>query len=114
MCGIAGYIQKKESDYPSRVKLKKMTDMIRHRGPDAEGQWCDGKVAFGHRRLAIIDLDVKSNQPMQSIDGRFLITYNGEIYNYIELKEELKKRGVRFQTNSDTEVIIEAYRYYGI
>ena len=114
MCGIAGYITKNRKDYPRREKLKKMTDMIRHRGPDAEGQWCDDKVAFGHRRLAIIDLDAKSNQPMQSIDGRFLITYNGEIYNYVELREDLIKKGARFQTHSDTEVIIEAYRYYGI
>ena len=112
MCGIAGYIKKKgiDADYD---KMKIMTDAMKHRGPDAEGQWVRDNVALGHRRLAIIDLDTSSNQPMLSHDGRFVISFNGEIYNYIELKEELKKLGAEFKTNSDTEVIIEAYRYYG-
>lgn len=114
MCGIAGYIDKSGKYKTSRKMLKKMTDTIIHRGPDAEGQWIDEKVAMGHRRLSIIDLDLKSNQPMFSHDGRFVITYNGEIYNYIELKEELEKKGAFFRTKSDTEVVIEAYRAYGV
>lgn len=112
MCGIAGYIEKngKSAD---KQKIKLMTDVIRHRGPDAEGQWTKNNVGLGHRRLAIIDLDVSSNQPMLSHDNRFVISYNGEIYNYIELRKELENLGARFKTNSDTEVIMEAYRYYG-
>ena len=113
MCGIAGYITKGDTDRPNEEKLRRMTDSIRHRGPDAEGWWNDNRVGFGHRRLAIIDLDAKSNQPMESHDGRFIITYNGEIYNYIELKRDLLAKGSMFRTNSDTEVIIEAYRHYG-
>lgn len=114
MCGIAGYIDKSGKCKTSKELLKKMTDKMIHRGPDAEGQWIDDKVAMGHRRLAIVDLDVKSNQPMFSYDGRFVITYNGEIYNYIELKEELEKNGAFFRTKCDTEVVIEAYRVYGV
>lgn len=112
MCGIAGYIEKGNRN-ASEEKIKLMTDAIKHRGPDAEGQCVKDNVGLGHRRLAIIDLDVSSNQPMLSHDGRFVISFNGEIYNYIELRAELEKQGAVFQTNSDTEVIMEAYRYYG-
>lgn len=114
MCGIAGYIDK-SGIYKTNCELvKRMTDKMIHRGPDAEGQWADGNVALGHRRLSIIDLDARSNQPLFSHDMRFAIVFNGEIYNYIEIKSELIKRGAIFKTNSDTEVIIEAYRKYGI
>lgn len=113
MCGIAGYIDKSNRYRPDRELLKKMTDSMIHRGPDAEGQWTDEHVALGHRRLSIIDLDVQSNQPLLSHDGRYIITFNGEIYNYIELKQELLERGAIFKTKSDTEVIMEAYRAYG-
>ena len=114
MCGIAGYIDK-SGIYKTNCELvKRMTDKMIHRGPDAEGQWADGNVALGHRRLSIIDLDARSNQPLFSPDMRFAIVFNGEIYNYIEIKSELIKRGAIFKTNSDTEVIIEAYRKYGI
>lgn len=114
MCGIAGYIDKSNRCRPDRKLLKKMTDSMIHRGPDAEGQWTDEHVALGHRRLSIIDLDVKSNQPMFSHDEKYVIVFNGEIYNYIELKKELVQRGAIFQTKSDTEVIMEAYRVYGV
>ena len=114
MCGIAGYINKTDKYLPDRGFVKKMTDRMVHRGPDAEGQWVDEYVALGHRRLSIIDLDAKSNQPMVSHDGRYIISFNGEIYNYIELKKELSERGAVFKTNCDTEVIIEAYRAYGV
>ncbi len=113
MCGIAGYVDKSNKYKTDRNLVKVMTDKLIHRGPDAEGQWTDAHVAFGHRRLSIIDLDAKSNQPMVSHDGRYVITYNGEIYNYVEIREELIKKGASFQTKSDTEVIIEAYRVYG-
>lgn len=112
MCGIAGYIEK-SSRNAEKAKVKLMTDAIKHRGPDAEGQWVKNNVGLGHRRLAIIDLDATSNQPMLSHDGRFVISFNGEIYNYIELREELEALGAKFKTNSDTEVILESYRYYG-
>lgn len=112
MCGIAGYIGKKEI-IAEQEKIKIMTDTLKHRGPDAEGQWVRDNVALGHRRLAIIDLDASSNQPMLSHDKKYVISFNGEIYNYIELKEELIGLGAQFSTNSDTEVIIEAYRYFG-
>ena len=113
MCGIAGFISKTKIQENDINKIKVMTDRIAHRGPDAEGEWNDDKVAFGHRRLSIIDLDIKSNQPMVSSDGNYIIVFNGEIYNYIELREQLEKKGAIFRTNSDTEVIIEAYRAYG-
>lgn len=113
MCGVAGYVDKTNKYRADRELIKKMTDKLIHRGPDAEGQWVDEQVALGHRRLAIIDLDPKSNQPMVSYDGRYILTFNGEIYNYIELKRELSEKGAVFKTNSDTEVIIEAYREYG-
>lgn len=113
VCGIAGYIDKSDKCKASKALVKKMTDALIHRGPDAEGQWIDKHIALGHRRLSIIDLDAKSNQPMVSHDGRYVITFNGEIYNYIEIKKELLEKGAIFQTNSDTEVIIEAYREYG-
>lgn len=114
MCGIAGIIYKDISDIKDIMQVKKMTDAIRHRGPDAEGQWIHENVALGHRRLSIIDRAEISNQPMLSHDGRYILTYNGEIYNYLELREELLKAGALFRTNSDTEVIIEAYRKYGL
>ena len=112
MCGIAGYIGKNKEYLPDKEILKSMTDTLIHRGPDAEGQWCDSYVGFGHRRLAIIDIDAKSNQPMFSYDKQYVIVFNGEIYNYLELRKELEEKGAVFQTNSDTEVIIEAYRFY--
>lgn len=112
MCGIAGFINKSGEAADCR-KLKRMTDAIAHRGPDAEGQVCDGNVALGHRRLSIIDLSDAGRQPMESTDGRFVITFNGEIYNYKELKEELIACGAVFSNDTDTEVIIEAYRKWG-
>ncbi len=113
MCGIAGYVDKSNRYKTDKTLVKKMTDALAHRGPDAEGQWADDYVALGHRRLSIIDMDAISNQPMLSHDKRYVLTFNGEIYNYIEIKEELIKKGAVFRTNSDTEVIIEAYRTYG-
>ena len=112
MCGIAGFIYKDNKDV-DKTLLKKMTDSIAHRGPDAEGQFVEKNIGLGHRRLSIIDLSEDGKQPMESCDGRFVITFNGEIYNYIELKEELVKEGARFNNKTDTEVIIEAYRLWG-
>lgn len=105
MCGIAGYVSVKK---PNKKVLKNMTDKIAHRGPDGQGFYVDEFCALGHRRLAIIDLKT-GKQPMYNEDGNLIIINNGEIYNYIELKEELEKKGHKFLTKSDTEVILHGY-----
>jgi len=113
MCGITGqYFFEKQSSN-SLDQIKKMTNVIEHRGPDGEGHFKDEFVELGHRRLAIIDLN-SGEQPMFSQDSNIILTFNGEIYNYIELREELKILGANFNTDSDTEVIINAYQYWGI
>lgn len=113
MCGIAG-IYKFNNELVSKEKLKKMTDSISHRGPDAEGQWVNEfqNVGLGHRRLAIIDLSPEGNQPMHYLE-RYTITFNGEIYNYIELKADLIKKGYSFSSESDTEVLVALYAVFG-
>ena len=113
MCGIAGIIKKKNTGI-NRNEIQKMTDTMIHRGPDAEGIYIDGNVGLGHRRLSIVDLSESGNQPMSSNDEKYVLVFNGEIYNYIELREELKKKDAIFYTETDTEVILEAYRYWGI
>jgi asparagine synthase (glutamine-hydrolysing) len=114
MCGIAGIINFSK-DALNRSILIKMTDVISHRGPDGEGHWVnlDGTVGFGHRRLSIIDLSENGAQPMHFLNSRYTITFNGEIYNYIELKQNLLKKGYFFNTNSDTEVVIASYHDKG-
>lgn len=109
MCGIAGIISTNPL-HLSTDRLKVMTDSIAHRGPDGESFWVNknNNVGLGHRRLAIIDLSDAAAQPFHYLN-RYSITYNGEIYNYIELREALQKKGYRFQTQSDTEVILAAY-----
>jgi asparagine synthase (glutamine-hydrolysing) len=89
-----------------------MTDIIAHRGPDAEGHYVDDHAALGHRRLSIIDIS-SGQQPMATADGRFQIVFNGEIYNFLEIRADLEKRGYRFRTRSDTEVILYAYAQWG-
>ncbi len=109
MCGIAGIIHiDKEKVQPSVIK--QMTDSIAHRGPDGNEMWMDenNRVGLGHRRLSIIDLSHEADQPMHYM-GRYTIVFNGEIYNYIELKEELIKEGYTFKTTSDTEVLMALY-----
>lgn len=109
MCGIAGIIQLPVAGY-SREQLQKMTLSLAHRGPDGEGDWQnpDGTVLLGHRRLSIIDLSAAGQQPMHYL-GRYSIVHNGEIYNYVELKETLQQKGYVFQTKTDTEVIVAAF-----
>ncbi|HPB68521.1 MAG: asparagine synthase (glutamine-hydrolyzing) [Candidatus Omnitrophica bacterium] len=104
MCGINGIFGLPDA----QEHVKAMNQTLRHRGPDAQGLWQDGRLALGHQRLAIIDLSEKANQPMEK-DG-LVIVYNGEIYNYRELRSALERRGVRFQTDSDTEVVLELFR----
>jgi asparagine synthase (glutamine-hydrolysing) len=113
MCGIAGIISN-DTSLISTVLLKKMTDAIAHRGTDGEGFYINpqNNAGFGHRRLSIIDLSPAAAQPMHYL-GRYTIIHNGEIYNYLELRETLTKSGYRFESRSDTEVILAAYDQYG-
>jgi asparagine synthase (glutamine-hydrolysing) len=112
MCGIAGLINL-DGGPVTTVVLKKMTDAIAHRGPDGEGQWVDRNIGLGHRRLAIIDLTPAGHQPMVSSDQRYVISYNGEIYNYRELRVDLESQGYRFSSESDTEVLLCAISAWG-
>ena len=113
MCGIAGFYNFDKS-IPDRSLLGKMGDVIAHRGPDHDGYYTnlDG-IGFCHRRLSIIDLSEKGNQPMSSIDKSIWLIFNGEIYNYKELRNKLILKGYKFITNTDTEIIINAYLEYG-
>jgi asparagine synthase (glutamine-hydrolysing) len=112
MCGIAGLINL-NGDAVSPVVLKRMTDAIAHRGPDGEGQWIDGHIGLGHRRLAIIDLSPLGHQPMTSADHRFVFTYNGEVYNFRELRTDLEAAGYSFRSKTDTEVVLNALSHWG-
>lgn len=112
MCGIAGYLDF-SGDTASCTILRGMTDAIAHRGPDGEGHYVDGACGLGHRRLAIIDLSPAGHQPMQTADLRYVISYNGEVYNFLELRTELEALGHRFHSSTDTEVILEAYAQWG-
>ena len=112
MCGIAGIVTRDGRPVDPAL-LRRMTDALAHRGPDGEGFHVDGGVGLGHRRLAIIDL-VTGAQPMASADGAAWLTYNGEVYNYRELRDELVARGFAFRTTSDTEVILRAYEAWGV
>ncbi|HEY9362663.1 MAG TPA: asparagine synthetase B, partial [Chitinophagaceae bacterium] len=109
MCGIAGIISSQGNI--NVTDIRPMTDAIQHRGPDGEGIFInnDGNVGLGHRRLSIIDLSNAGAQPMASKDNRYNIIFNGEIYNYIELKEIQLKKGYQFSSHSDTEVLLSLF-----
>ena len=110
MCGITGIIGRVD-----KGDLKMMTDTLEHRGPDGDGFWINDNsdVGFGHRRLSIIELSDKGSQPMQIDNNNYVITFNGEIYNYIELRKELESLGIVCKTGTDTEVLIKAYKLWG-
>jgi asparagine synthase (glutamine-hydrolysing) len=110
ICGLVDYNHKSAIELPSAVH--RMTNRLVHRGPDAEGFWQEPGVALGHRRLSIIDL-AGSIQPMQDPTGRYILVFNGEIYNYLELRSDLEKRRIRFRTKGDTEVLLAAFIIYG-
>jgi asparagine synthase (glutamine-hydrolysing) len=112
MCGIAGVLHL-NGEPASHTLLKRMTDAIAHRGPDGEGHFIDGPLGLGHRRLAIIDLSPGGHQPMATPDGRFVISYNGELYNFNELRMQLESLGHRFHSRSDTEVVLKALAHWG-
>jgi asparagine synthase (glutamine-hydrolysing) len=113
MCGIAGILNFNQQPV-TRDEIKRMTDVISHRGPDGEGHWINSSktISLGHRRLSIIDLTHNGQQPMHYADGRYAITFNGEIYNYIELKNDLLKNGYSFKSDSDTEVLMALYHQH--
>lgn len=117
MCGIAGAIWFEESERVSADQLRQMRDVLTHRGPNAGGEWFAGNssagVALGHRRLSIIDLSDAGQQPMGNEDDQIQVVFNGEIYNYVELREDLLKRGHQFRSHTDTEVIVHLYEEYG-
>ncbi|MEO6306142.1 MAG: asparagine synthase (glutamine-hydrolyzing) [Bacteroidia bacterium] len=114
MCGIAGIWHLNDSVLEEN-KLKKFTDSMHHRGPDGTGYYIDSQanLGLGHRRLSILDLSVSGKQPMNFADERYWITFNGEIYNFIELRNELKEKGYSFKTDTDTEVLLSAYHAWG-
>ena len=112
MCGIAGFTRFTHP-FGDESSLRKMGDAIRHRGPDAGGVYLDEQVGLCHRRLSIIDLSAAGNQPMYSHDGRYVIVFNGEIYNYLELRQELLQQDYPFQSETDTEVLLALYDRHG-
>lgn len=112
MCGFVGHYH--PESLPAKEQVRAATDTIHHRGPDDEGHYDDDHVAFGFRRLSILDLSPTGHQPMTDATQKLWIVFNGEIYNFIELKKELTARGERFQSSSDTEVILAAYRTWGV
>src|SRR5258708_25332631 len=112
MCGIAGFIRF-DGLHAEPATVKAMTDAIAHRGPDGEGFQVCGAVGLGHRRLAIIDLSTAGRQPMSNEDSTIWVTFNGEIYNFREVRDELERRGHIFHSATDTEVILHAYETWG-
>src|SRR5690242_5547759 len=109
MCGITGIIS---TSYNPEVTIKKMTDALSHRGPDGEGYYIAPGIALGHRRLSIIDLSANGAQPMYDQERNLVIVYNGELYNYKQLRLELEG-AYEFRTQSDTEVILAAFKTWG-
>ncbi|AZL72912.1 asparagine synthase (glutamine-hydrolyzing) [Pseudomonas oryziphila] len=112
MCGITGLIHLNNNPV-SPVVLQRMTDAIAHRGPDGEGHWIEGNVGLGHRRLAIIDLSPAGHQPIASVSQRYVMAYNGEVYNFRELRTELESQGYQFRSRTDTEVVLNALIAWG-
>src|SRR5262245_49663512 len=116
MCGIAGiYAYHYAANPVDREELRRIRDHMSARGPDGAGDWYSGndRVGFGHRRRSIIDLSERGAQPMTSENGELVITFNGEIYNYRELRRALEGKGCRFRTQTDTEVLLQLYAHKG-
>src|ERR1051326_6852652 len=118
MCGIAGFLDRSSSTRRAESEriARQMASMLRHRGPDHGGIWADAQagIALGHRRLAVLDLSPEGNQPMQSADQRYVPAFNGEIYNFDSLREELEGAGHDFRGHSDTEVMLAAFSQWGV
>src|SRR5205823_1975778 len=115
MCGISGFLLSRASlpRAAAEARLWAMIGTLRHRGPDDEGVWTDGRTGLGHARLSIIDLSPAEHQPMASADDNVWITYNGEIYNFAEIRPELEALGYAFRSRSDTEVIVNGWHAWG-
>ncbi|USI78698.1 asparagine synthase (glutamine-hydrolyzing) [Sphingopyxis sp. USTB-05] len=116
MCGFAGFLDR-AGFADGEVLLRRMADTIMHRGPDSDGYWVDGEagIALAHRRLAIIDLSPAGHQPMASHDGRFVLSYNGEIYNHLDLRLELEEKGpIEWRGHSDTETLLQGFSAWGV
>src|SRR5216683_593851 len=113
MCGIAGCLALADGTGPDSDWVGSATRSIAHRGPDDDGYYSDADIALGFKRLAIIDLSPAGHQPMRSADGRYWMVFNGEIYNYVELAEELRAQGTVLRTSSDSEVLLETYALVG-
>jgi asparagine synthase (glutamine-hydrolysing) len=111
MCGISGFIDNKLTFSEKDSLIKKMINETKHRGPDFSSQYLSGDIALGHNRLSIIDLSSNANQPFEK--GDLVIVFNGEIYNYKEIRKELELNGTEFISESDTEVILESYKKWG-
>ena len=111
MCGLVGFIDNRSKAEKKKI-IKSMSDKIIHRGPDGEGFFVDNSIAMGFRRLSIIDLE-GGNQPLYSEDENLVINFNGEVYNYKELREDLIEKGHIFKTEADTEVVLHGYEEYG-
>ena len=116
MCGIAGFISLNNRGAGLGESLRRMTDALTHRGPDDEGQWLDPEVgiALGHRRLSILDLSPEGHQPMHSESERYQLSFNGEIYNFRELRRELETLNHGFRGHSDTEIMLAAFEQWGV
>src|SRR6202045_5747 len=115
MCGIGGFfvVRTAATRDELEARLWGMIATLRHRGPDDEGVWTDGRAGLAHARLSVIDLSPAGHQPMASADGTAWITYNGEIYNFAEIRQELEALGYPFRSRSDTEVIVNGWQAWG-
>lgn len=113
MCGITGILDRR-GDAVSPVSIRRMADAIAHRGPDDGGVYTEGPVGLGHRRLSIIDLSAAGHQPMATADGRYVMVYNGEVYNFQELRVELEAEGWQFHSHTDAEVVLKAFAQWGV
>jgi len=114
MCGICGIVNKDSNKPVEESRLIAMRDTMIHRGPDDAGVWMETGIGLGHRRLSILDVSANGHQPMVTDDSRYVITYNGEIYNFRDLRDELENRGHQFHSNTDTEVLLKGYQQWGI
>ncbi len=112
MCGVTGIFQL-DGDHVAPAIVRAMTDALIHRGPDGEGLFCEGSIGIGHRRLAVIDRSAAADQPMSTPDGRYVLSYNGEVYNFRELRTELEAEGARFVSHGDSEVVLHALAHWG-